>query len=63
MKAKELKKHSEKELEKELSEARAKVKQFRFDLTGSKIKNVKEGAVAKKMVARILTELNARNAK
>ncbi len=60
MKTNELKKLSEKELAKLLEEKRTAVRQFRFDLTGSKVKNIKEGAQAKKTVARILTELASR---
>jgi ribosomal protein L29 len=60
MKMKDIKKQSDKELAKLLSEARAAVRQFRFNVTGSKVKNIKEGANAKRLVARILTELNLR---
>jgi ribosomal protein L29 len=55
-----IRKDTDKELEKRLAEARAKVRAFRFDVTGSKAKNVKDGANAKKVVARILTELRSR---
>lgn len=61
MKAKDIKQLTEKELLKTLSEKRVAVRQFRFDLTGSKIKNIKEGANIRRDIARILTELNARN--
>lgn len=61
MKSNELKKLSQAELEKLLKEERAHVRQFRFDITGSKVKNIKEGANAKKTVARVLTELAARD--
>lgn len=63
MNIKEIRKMSDKEIEKSLVEKRAEVKQIRFDITGSKSKNVKAGADAKKAVARMLTELGARNAK
>lgn len=63
MKIKEIRKMSDKEIEKSLSEKRAEVKQVRFDITGSKSKNVKTGANAKKAVARMMTELQSRNAK
>lgn len=63
MKMKDIKKQSDKELAKLLSEARAAVRQFRFDVTGSKVKNIKEGANAKRIVARILTELSLRKEK
>jgi ribosomal protein L29 len=60
MKSKELKKMSEKELQKLLEEKQKAVRQFRFDITGSKVKNVKEGGSIRKDVARILTELSLR---
>ncbi len=60
MKSKELQKLSDKELAKLLEEKRTAVRQFRFDISGSKVKNIKEGAVAKKTVARILTEISIR---
>ena len=55
-----IKKQSDRELEKSLGEKRAAVRQFRFDITGSKAKNVKEGSNMRKDVARILTELVSR---
>jgi ribosomal protein L29 len=60
MKMSELRKQSDSELEKMLAEKRTAIRQFRFDLAGSKVKNIKESANAKKAVARILTELSAR---
>jgi ribosomal protein L29 len=60
MKSKELKKLSDKELAKLLDEKQKSARQFRFDVTGSKVKNLKEGKNAKKDVARILTELSLR---
>ncbi len=62
MKTSELKKLSDKELAKLLEEKRALVRQFRFDVSGSKVKNIKEGANARKAVARIATELTLRSA-
>ena len=56
----ELKKKTDKELLKMLHEKREVLRGFRFDTTGTKIKNVKEGANTRKEVARILTELNSR---
>lgn len=53
---------SDKELKETLVTKREAVRRFRFDVTGSKVKNVKEGANAKKAVARILTEIAARRA-
>ena len=63
MNIKEIRKMSDKELEKSLAEKRTLVKQVRFDITGSNSKNVKQGADAKRAVARMMTELQARNAK
>ena len=60
MKNNEIKKLSHKELLKTLDEKRKAVRQFRFDITGSKVKNLKEGETIKKDVARILTELTLR---
>ncbi len=51
---------SDKEIEKLLEEKRSSVRQFRFDVSGSKVKNIKEGANARKDVARLLTDLSAR---
>ena len=62
MKNNELKKLSDKDLLKMLDEKRKAVRQFRFDVTGSKVKNLKEGGTIKKDVARILTELTSRDA-
>ena len=62
MKSNELKKLSDKELMKLLDEKQKAVRQFRFDITGSKVKNLKEGGNTKKDVARILTELSLRGA-
>ena len=60
MKSNELKKMSDKELMKLLGEKQKAVRQFRFDVTGSKVKNLKEGSSMRKDVARILTELTLR---
>ena len=62
MKTTELRKLSDKELAKLLEEKRSAVRQFRFDVTGSKVKNIKEGGNARRTVARIVTELGARSA-
>ncbi|MCK5027233.1 MAG: 50S ribosomal protein L29 [Candidatus Pacebacteria bacterium] len=58
-----LEKKTEKELRKMLAEKRESLRGFRFDTTGTKIKNVKEGLNIKKAIARILTELRAREIK
>lgn len=57
---KDLKKKTVKDLEKMLAERREDARKFRFDISGSKIKDVREGNNARKDVARLLTELNAR---
>ncbi len=58
----ELKTKNEKDLMKLLSEKKTALQSFRFNISGSKIKNVKEGRGLRKEVARIMTELNTRNA-
>jgi ribosomal protein L29 len=59
----ELKNKNEKDLIKELEDKRAALRTFRFNVSGSKVRNMKEGKGLKKDVARILTELNARKNK
>ena len=56
----EITKKTEKELIALLAEKRQALRDFRFALSGGKAKNMKEGAVAKKAIAQILTETNAR---
>ncbi len=51
---------NEKDLNTRLSERREALSKFRFGLSGSKTKNVKEGKGIRKEIAQILTELNAR---
>jgi len=46
------------ELESLLRQKEEVLRKFRFDMAGSKIKNIKEGNVLKKDIARILTERN-----
>lgn len=60
MAAKELQKKNVKELEKDLQTKRKSLRDFRFGLSGSKTRNIKEGANLRKDIARILTELNYR---
>jgi ribosomal protein L29 len=57
---KNLEKKTEKELEKELLKKRGSLRAFRFSVSGSKAKNVKEGNNTRKEIARILTELRKR---
>lgn len=49
---------SREELEKELAEKRRQLREFRFDIAGTKTRNVKEGQHTRREIARILTELN-----
>ena len=49
---------SKEDLVKALYEKREGLRAFRFGEAGSKTRNVKEGAHARKEIARILTELN-----
>ncbi|OHA79320.1 MAG: 50S ribosomal protein L29 [Candidatus Yonathbacteria bacterium RIFCSPHIGHO2_01_FULL_44_41] len=58
---KEIKKKSVDDLVKLLSEKREAVRAFRFDIAGSAKKNVKASMLARKEIARILTEQNMRN--
>jgi len=57
---KDLNKKTEKDLEKELFNKRSALRDFRFGVSGSKHKNVKEGKNIKKDIARILTEFKKR---
>jgi len=60
---KELSKKTDKDLEKELREKREDLRQFRFNISGSKSRDVKYGVKVRKEIARILTELNNRKSK
>jgi ribosomal protein L29 len=51
-------KKSEKELEKILSEKKVALRNFRFGISGSNARNVKEGIGLRKDIARIQTILN-----
>ncbi len=53
-------KKSEKELHTELLEKRVALREFRFNIAGSKLKDMKQAKVLRRDVARILTELNSR---
>lgn len=53
-------KKSESDLRKDLKELRGELQRFRFGMTGSKTRNVKRGRDIRKEIARILTELRAR---
>ena len=54
---------SEKELYRILSEKKEKIRQFKFDISAGKLKNVREVRETKRDVARILTILTSRNRK
>lgn len=49
------------ELKKLLAEKRKALHDFRFAFAGGKVKNVKEGKLARKDVARILTAMSLQN--
>ncbi len=53
---------SDKDLIKTLNEKREALRAFHFGLSGSKVKNHKEGRGIRKEIARVMTELNARKA-
>jgi ribosomal protein L29 len=46
------------ELQKSLSDQRNKLRDFRFGNASSRTKNVNAGKIARKEIARIMTELN-----
>lgn len=55
-----LKKKNSGELTKDLVRKREEFRLFRFGLAGSKTRNIKEGRDIRRDIARILTELRAR---
>jgi ribosomal protein L29 len=57
---KDLIKKTEKELVAMLKEKREALRVFRFALSGSKTRNIKEGNNIKKEIARIMTAINAK---
>jgi len=57
---KDIKNKTEKDLQSELAKKREGLREFRFGISGSKVKNTKEGVNTRKDVARIMTELNSR---
>ncbi|TSC54802.1 MAG: hypothetical protein LiPW30_268 [Parcubacteria group bacterium LiPW_30] len=57
---KDLKTKKDEDLKKLLVEKQDALRAFRLGLSGSKIKNVKEGAEIKKDIARIMTEVSSR---
>ncbi len=60
MKIKELKNKSGKELGTLLTEKRNALRTFRFSVSGSNTRNVREGRAIRKDIAKILTLLNAK---
>jgi large subunit ribosomal protein L29 len=61
MKAQELRKKSDSELQKILQQKRERLQNLRFDLASGRVKNVREIREIKKDIARILTILNQRS--
>ncbi len=53
-------KNKTEELSKTLQDKRVALQNFRFSLSGSKTRNVKEGRGLRKEIAQILTELNSK---
>ena len=62
MKIKELVKKNKADLLKTLTEKKVALRDFRFSVSGSSVRNVKEGKIIKKDIARILTLLNKNSA-
>jgi len=60
MKKKDLSKKENGELEKDMLKLKEDNRNFRFGISGSKVKNVKEAMGKRKDIARIMTELNKR---
>ncbi len=58
MKNKEIAKKNTKELVALLSEKKTALRDFRFSVSGSNARNVKEGKMIRKDIARVLTALN-----
>lgn len=54
-----IKEMNEKDLKTFVNEKKAKLADFRFNLTSGKTKNVKEGVALRKEIAQALTALNA----
>jgi len=61
MKPKDLKQKSNQELVSLLSENREKLRQFRFDLSAGKVKDIRSIRGLKKDIARILTLISLKN--
>lgn len=59
---KDIKKKSDTDIAKEIRERKESLRQFRFDLSGSKTRNVKLGMTLRKEIAQLMTEANSRKA-
>ncbi len=59
---KDLIKKTEKELLKDLQEKQEALRVFRFNITGGKVKNMKEGKTIRKAIAQLNTVLSSRKA-
>ncbi len=55
-----LKDKKDTDLYKELSEKRKSLREFRFGIAGSKVKNIKEARNLRRGIASLLTEVNSR---
>ncbi len=60
MDLKELQKFADQELHIHLSDLRKKVREFRFSIANSQLKNVRMMRQSKKEIAQVLTEINKR---
>ncbi len=60
MKTKDIQKKNDAELQKLLRETRKVSTDFRFEVSGSKTRNTKEGKNTRRNIARILTEMRMR---
>ncbi len=59
---KDLIKKTDKELLKDLQEKQEALRVFRFNITGGKVKNMKEGKTIRKTIAQLNTVLSSRKA-
>ncbi|MBX9906845.1 50S ribosomal protein L29 [Patescibacteria group bacterium] len=59
---KEIKEKNDKDLAAFLTEKREEVRVFRFGTAGSKVRDVRAQRKTRRMIARVLTEMNARKA-
>jgi ribosomal protein L29 len=60
MKNKDISKKNTKELGTLLTEKKIALRDFRFGVSGSNVRNVKEGKVLRRDIARVLTALNVK---